>query len=708
MPVEGGWEWLDLLPLALFITGMIGVVGPCVSYGYLPGNAGDSRLNLYLLEDFFQSLRGTSAGFTDAPFFYPWPDTIGFSDTHWGTAPIYSLFRCASLGTMDAYVGWFVTGNILNYISAYFVLRWFGLKQIGAGIGAYLFSFSLPASAQFDHTQLTYRYAVPLTLYFFHAYLTQRKPNDIVLTVLFGALQMLASLYLGIFLVYLLGCWFCAWIWFAIVREKVPVISVLKNLWPDWEGKPFRASTIVLTAIALVLAALALYPNFEAKSLYNFKRGWPEIWTMLPRPQSYFLADHSWIWSSQAREFAGLPMRWEHQMFLGGIAALAIGFATFFEKYSRPVPAFYLMRMTFYFMVVLTVCVFDSSLYYVVMHLPGFNAVRAVTRIILVMAFPAAFLLGIFVEDISNRGTRGVAWRALAVILIIGCVTETMLTNKFRTPRADWISRIDALEARLHDAVKRPLQKGDVLISAAPEELDGAPFTLNEVDAMILSQKLGIRTLNGYSGNRPSGWRPMRQIDEIEDNILEGDQFRKNRGLAPVEIKPANLLLVGFKDVPPDPAGLFAGPHAGDLAEGMSFTVTDHQQDFPQRFLGAGWSWLDPTSVWSDGKEADLLLNFAAPGAKKIALDLAAYVPQPNSVQSVEIFANDISVAKFTFTQQANRGKHNVDLPANLDAIVLLRIVMEKPLSPSANLTSDDDRKLGVCLYGFDVMAASH
>ena len=60
---------------------------------FVPGDLGDSRFNMYVLEHFYRYIGGVQKDFWSAPFFYPFPYTMAFSENHIGTGIIYSFFR---------------------------------------------------------------------------------------------------------------------------------------------------------------------------------------------------------------------------------------------------------------------------------------------------------------------------------------------------------------------------------------------------------------------------------------------------------------------------------------------------------------------------------------------------------------------------------------------------------------------------------------
>ncbi|HME21300.1 MAG TPA: hypothetical protein VKI44_08090, partial [Acetobacteraceae bacterium] len=155
----------DVLAVLLFLLLGIGVVlQPYATGRDMPGDI-DARFNLSLLEFFYRTLvaalHGRPANFLDAPFWYPWPRVTNFSDTHWGDAEVYALFRALGVNVLASFQAWFVAGFALTYVAAFVSLRKLGLHSWGSAAGAFLFTFCLPMAAQLGHAQLVYRLWVP-------------------------------------------------------------------------------------------------------------------------------------------------------------------------------------------------------------------------------------------------------------------------------------------------------------------------------------------------------------------------------------------------------------------------------------------------------------------------------------------------------------------------------------------------------------------
>ena len=92
------------------------------TYDSLPGDLGDTIFSIFLLESFHNSIINNNS-FTDLPYQFPLKNNIYFSETMWGSAWIYSIFRFIGNNTIDSFKFYFITCSLLYYIVCYFFLR---------------------------------------------------------------------------------------------------------------------------------------------------------------------------------------------------------------------------------------------------------------------------------------------------------------------------------------------------------------------------------------------------------------------------------------------------------------------------------------------------------------------------------------------------------------------------------------------------------
>lgn len=462
----------------------------------MPGNVGDARLNNYFLENIFQFMRGGSTSLVNLSFFYPFPYVLGFSDNLFGSSPVYLVARVLAGQSDTAFQIWYLAGYFFNFASAYYALRKLAVGSVASAVGALIFAFALPVSAHSSHAQLHYRFGVPLAIVAFVEFLEHKAWWRAVATVGWLVWQFYCTIYIGFFLLLVLVAMLFIYGVAAIKEGSGKAkLSEFVEKWAEVSA-PEKARIAVVVVALTGLMGLLFYPYLQVTVVYGAKRELSEISSMLPRPQSYFLSDGSWLWSSRSEIFAGIPMRHEHQMFLGAVPILlgVIGFLVGGREKNGL--AFPLLSGSLLLLVLVTINVGGFSLWYLFAKLPLASAIRAMTRIDLVLLFPVAYLSAVALDQFSSRP---VLWKTLLYFVLVPVlVIEFSTASLAVSPKRQWRSRLAELEKFIPDN----LPEKPVLFFAQSQ----GPFYADELDAMWAALNRGVPTLNGYSGLFPPGY----------------------------------------------------------------------------------------------------------------------------------------------------------------------------------------------------------
>ena len=510
---------IDHAPVWIFFFLGLGLVilqplGPHLSL--VPGDLGDARFNNYVLEHFFRWITGLTRDYWNAPFFFPFQQTIAFSDNLLGSAPFYALLRWAGLDRTSAFQGWYLIGYILNFVAASFVLWRLQLKSLAVGSGAFFFTFGLPLLAQENHAQLLYRFCIPLAC--FSLWRFYQAPRLWTLFCLSAWLvwQFYLTFYIGIFLLLLLAVLVILLpLWFPAQTFWQRLAVWPRHLIESWSQA--RATERILAVIAVsflgvCIVALVL-PYERASRLYGFSRDWAEISTMLPNWRSYLLADNSQLWSSMSSHFSGLPLRHEHQLFpgLAVLGLVLVGIAGRFQTENRRLA--WLHFGAALVLVAFTLQIYGSSLYQFIWRIPGLNSIRAVTRIILVVMWPLSLFIAWAMDGFIQRYNRQHLWMQATAILISGLlVAESVFYTHATYVKADAQARLDDLR----QLIPATVPANPILFVA---ENQPEPSWGRAIDAMLLAQDLGWPTLNGYSGNAPPGYNSLERCNQLPVRI---------------------------------------------------------------------------------------------------------------------------------------------------------------------------------------------
>lgn len=466
----------------------------------MPGDLGDARLNAYFLENIYQCLAGSSPSLWHLPMFWPFPYVGGFSDNLFGASPIYLAARSCGCNEEDAFQFWFLASYLVNFLSCYYALKLVNLRTSSATFGALIFTFALPVAAHSGHAQLSYRFGVPLAVAYALRFLSSGDVKYLVPVAGWTVWQFYCSIYIGFFLSVLLASISVVFIALSWWTRSVNWKSFTTRLRISW-GRMSHKMRVMNVGIISILGAIQVVlfiPYLSVSQLYGFSRETAEIAMMLPRPESYFLADGSWIWKPGNTIFADLPMRHEHQMFVGlvPIAFGIIGAILVISKRAGRSAASVLGGLLV--VVIITLYVGGLSLWMVFCQLPLASAIRAMTRIDLVLLFAVAFLAAVGWQHCMQA--LGKKANVLGIGVFAAMLIEFSAMSVVATPKAAWRERLIAKDSLLPSE----LESDSVLFFAQQES---SPPYAEELDAMLVSLKRGLATLNGYSGNLPHGYR---------------------------------------------------------------------------------------------------------------------------------------------------------------------------------------------------------
>jgi len=488
------------LPFALFVAAFLASpFGTLDHLTVMPGNIGDARLNNYFLENVYLFLSGGSRSLWSPPFFYPFPYVLGFSDNLFGAAPVYVIARWIVGEPDTAFQVWFLFAYMANFVAARYALKRLEIGDLGASIGALIFTFALPVTAHAGHAQLHYRFGLPLALAFFTNFLVEKRWQLLLATCAWTTWQFYCGVYVGFFTLLLLGAQAVVHLLVQLASSKRGAVAACRRDFRQSWAAQDRQSKGVFFLGMLVLAGLLLvlfYPYLQVSRLYETKRTWEEISTMLPRPQSYFLADASRLWASpDSAFFSGIPMRHEHQMFVGMVPLLLALCGLVMGLRSTDRQRVLLLGGSLVVAIAVTLYVGGYSLWYLFHKLPLASAIRAMSRLDLALLFPVAYLAALAVDGLRAR-TGGKILILLVLFPMI--VFESSSTNKDVSLKTVWRQRLFEADAR----ITQPLPEDAILFMSRRSGLSSS----DELDAMWVALHRSVKTMNGYSGGLPPGF----------------------------------------------------------------------------------------------------------------------------------------------------------------------------------------------------------
>ena len=481
-----------------------------LDFTYFPGDLGDARFNNYILEHSFRYFTGQEASFWNAPFMHPEENILSYSDNLVGTAPIYSLFRFIGYDTITSFQFWVLTMFLLNYACSYFFLKWTFKSSYPAVIGAFIFAFSLALQSQMTHAQVFPRFFIPLALWLCLLFMKELKPIYFFVALLMVVLQFYAGIYLGFMLVVPIG--FMLLIILFGYKRKLFYAQIKKVKWTI-----LILGSLIINIMLLAILMLPYYYHSKETGVNSYA----SIVDSLPTLRSFFYSTPgSLLWDGLSKTGEDYPAFWDHQLFPGIISlicAAGIVLCFFFrKKFSFLKKVFTDNTMVLCLTGAITFLLFvryqGNSLYWLVHHLPGFGSMRSLTRIINIELIFFAIAASFMVHLLFKRYVKFSFLLFLFFMALLVADNYMKEGASYRTQKGISMHRIGILKEKMSS-----IPKGSIV---SYEPLDKTmPSYVYQLDAMLATQELGLKSINGYSATSPLNyhhyWNEMNESSRL-------------------------------------------------------------------------------------------------------------------------------------------------------------------------------------------------
>ena len=461
-----------------------------------PGDALDGRFNNLVLEHGFQTFRGAVSWLSPAQY-YPEPRTLGMSDTHVGTLPIYSLARTMGASVERAFQVWFVVVAALNAWAAARVLS--AIRTPAALAGPLLFvgvGSSVMVWVAGSHMQMLPLFPGMLALEQVLRFVQDNRKPHIVAAAGWLGWQFAASPYAGFFLGICGSIGVSMGFAFSLAapiasRTEFPLQTALRNGAIAW----CSAGVVALAGISLCAAA-GIAHLAVLKSGYG--RPMSELVEHAPHLSSWFSAPpvHSWY---PAGEPAGGRVSVEQVWFAGFwpwiclTGALAIGWRRRTTREGRIALTLALAAIGGYLF--FTAWRTDSAFTMLARNVEELRAFRASGRSAVVLHLIQVFGAAAALTGIWLRSTTLWSRCVLGAFAVLGCI-ETIARDQHSTSVATMQARAKAVVEAWRGANDRPI------LLFAPGYTNQSE-QLCHLDAWAAAMQLRRTTVNGYSGDVP-------------------------------------------------------------------------------------------------------------------------------------------------------------------------------------------------------------
>ena len=396
----------------------------------VPADLGDPLLQAWELAWDGHALTHQPLHPFDTNTFYPLKNTLAFTDSLLGYAPI-SWFGRGQTAALTRYNLLFVLVFALCGWGAYLLARQLGIRPAAAAVTGAVFAYAPWRGSQAGHLQVLSSEAVPLALALLARGHGLRlggrrtpgfdgvRPAWILAGWLVGAFQLTLGFGVGLQWAYLVGL--------------ISVVSIVWWLRSGHPAPPRRLITAELSGAAVFVGVGVLFALPYVQNVRDHpesRRTVADLELFSPPLKGYLIAPvTNWLWGGrQTSARAGLAFPGEMALAVGSVAVVLAVVGIVLGSWSW-------RRRWVLLASILTLGLFGLGTHgpdggrftYLVLfhHAPGFDGIRTPGRLVILLTLALALLAGHGAEVVARLVARaGVPQTATAVVLAVAVILE--------------------------------------------------------------------------------------------------------------------------------------------------------------------------------------------------------------------------------------------------------------------------------------------
>jgi hypothetical protein len=467
----------------------------------ITGDEGDVRLVVFLHEHWWKVVQG-DAEWRHPAVFFPAHDVLSYSDTFALNALLYVPLRVVGVDPFVAFQLCLMALTAVGFFSVYLLMRrHLGTGRLAASLLAATVAFANNLYIDTAHAQLFSVEIVPLiVLLAVEGWRAASRRAGLAWSAAAGATLgalLWSNFYFG---------------WFAVVAAAIAGVvagsllvasgaggAALRSVRARWERLAAAGGG---AALMMVPFLLTYWPALED----GRQRPYDEVAGLAPRPFDMINAGRdNVLWGWLMRGLTGDDERLEQlnrataltPVLLICTALAGVVLAADWRRNGRTALGVAGVAASVTAMVVVVLPVqfgFGGAWSWLHRFVPGGAAIRVYARIEVVNVLIAALAVACALQCQQVRRTA--SWVLTVALLGVIAVEQLNLTDNFRELDRD-------VESALLDGVPDP-PRGCAAFSVVPPP--GRNPDHASIDAMLISQRIGLPTVNGYSGWIPQGW----------------------------------------------------------------------------------------------------------------------------------------------------------------------------------------------------------
>lgn len=478
----------------------------------LIGDRGDGRLTNLLAEHWWNVFCGRER-IGELAMFYPASYALGYTDMFVGFGVIHSLFRLLGIDMFISFKLTIIVIHIMGTITMYYLLnRTLGCSNWWALVGTIAFSYSDTYSRFLGHSQLAAISVLPLLTILLIGFIRNfdnRKIRNIyaysfvIWFVLLTYNSWYVACFTGLFvLMFLVVClvmlkWNSVKVWPMLVART-------EQVWKDAIGY------IIVMGILYIPFIMVCLPVFKSTSGYSYMNCaayLPELADIIN------VSTNNWFLGTLIEDLYLYIRGYSYEVEEGFSLILLLLFVSLFiiekrkvgqakEEISKQPFSALLMYSLFATVIIAVLSVVRLSsngvsfwkLIYI--FVPVVRSMRAVARFWLWLSFPMAVI-------VTYAANRYIRFRdKFDIIIPVMFAISIFITNMNDGVNQNWDAQY---EQEYINSVAEPPADAHVfyITDSTKSEKDNCMYQL---DAYEIANRYGLKTINGYSGQIPTGW----------------------------------------------------------------------------------------------------------------------------------------------------------------------------------------------------------
>ncbi|MGQ9847333.1 MAG: hypothetical protein ACUVQP_07520, partial [Bacteroidales bacterium] len=479
-------------------------------FNLLPGDIGDERLILYILNHWYNVFKGNET-FFQLNMLYPASHVLGYSESFFIFGIIYSFFIFIGFNYFSSLQLLYIFVVCIGYFSAFFFLRKvFNIDFFLSVVGAIFFVSLNALQNQFGHAQLLGFYFYPLLGFLVFKYFKSVSINKksswfyiICFSVLF-ALFFFTSFY---------PAWFFL-LSIILISMNYMVIKVLERSFKKTVSNYYRfVKTICIQLFSgLAVFMISFIPfliNYLPVVLSGNKFKFSEVLFYSPYFKDIInVGGSNYLWSPLLNyfhfNFRNIEVSSGYTFFFLACFLLMYFFTPRCKLNEKDKFLFSIATTSIIiFVLIVKITSYFSLWYFVYQIVPGAKAIRALGRALIVSQIFAALFVIYTLNTIylALQQINLSVMKKYSLILIMFLIPSLLILEQANKGyfHLNKISQITLLgKINRNDQCK-------VFFIEQIAELSKPAFSY-QTDALMASMKLGIPTINGYSGIMPKNW----------------------------------------------------------------------------------------------------------------------------------------------------------------------------------------------------------